>query len=192
MAITSSSILKLKYGDFIVNYHTFKSGDCVSFSYGDIQNKKPIVRIHSSCLFGEAFFSLHCDCRDQLEETLKKIKINGSGVVVYTFSEGRGIGLERKIEAMEVQRVNNLDTVQAFEHLGLKPDLRTYDNEVRALDELKTNKIIKLVSNNPNKINSLNKAGFKISKIIKLKIRLNEYNSKELMTKKEKLGYFID
>ncbi len=192
MSITTKTILKLQYGDFTTCYHETKTGECISLSYGDITKPLPVVRIHSSCLFGESFLSLHCECRNQLEETLKQIKKNGSGVIIYTYAEGRGIGLEKKIKAMEVQRTKNLDTVQAFEFLGLQPDLRTYSTEVTALKELYVNRNIKLVSNNPNKINALNKAGFVIKKIVKLTIKLNEYNSKELITKKTKLGYYID
>lgn len=192
MSIVAKTVLKLKYGDFVTSYHSTEFGECTSFCYGNIIKSLPIVRIHSSCLFGEAFLSLHCDCRDQLEKTLKKIKENGSGVVIYTFAEGRGVGLQKKIEAMETQRSRKMDTVEAFEFLGLKPDLRNYKAEIEALNDLQVNKEIKLVSNNPNKINSLKNAGFVIKKIVKFKIKLNEYNSQELMIKKSRLGYYID
>ncbi len=192
MSIVSSTKLQLKYGEFNVSYHTFSDGDCVSFWLGDLSKPKPIVRIHSACLFGEAFSSLHCDCNDQLKETLKKIKINGAGVVIYSYSEGRGIGLKKKIEAMEIQRTKKLDTVQAFAKLGFKPDLRNYNCEINALNELRVNKTIKLISNNPNKINSLKEAGYIISRNIKIKINLNKFNKQELLIKKTKMGYYID
>ena len=93
---------------------------------------------------------------------------------------------------MEIQRTKKLDTVQAFAKLGLKPDLRGYNCEINALNELRTNKSIKLISNNPNKINSLEKAGYKITENIKIKINLNKYNRQELLIKKTKMGYYID
>ncbi len=192
MVITTRTILDLAPGTFNTFYHRNKSGEAVSFSLGDLKNNVPIVRLHSACLFGEAFHSLHCDCAEQLLKSLKLIKKKGSGVVIYGFQEGRGIGLEKKIQAMGIQRIENLDTVEAFKKLGLSPDLREYDALIEALNDLKINKNIAIVSNNPNKINSLKKAGYKIVDIIKLDVKLNKHIKNERLTKKNKMGYYID
>lgn len=192
MTITNTTILQLKFGEFKTSYHKTPHGEVVSFSLGKTHQTIPVVRIHSACLFGEAFLSKHCDCSEQLLNTLKLIKKHGSGVVVYGFQEGRGIGLDLKIRAMELQRTKHLDTVDAFKQLGLKPDLRDYNAMIDALDDLKIKKEIMVVSNNPEKIDAFIRAGYIIKKIIKLKVRLNKYNKDERLTKKNKLGYYID
>src|SRR6266404_2077417 len=104
MPIRSSTIIQTDFGSFKVSYHEIDAQGYVSFAHGDISRNTPIVRIHSACLFGEAFHSLHCDCNHQLTETMRVIDQHGSGVIVYSYQEGRGIGLEKKIEAMEIER----------------------------------------------------------------------------------------
>jgi 3,4-dihydroxy 2-butanone 4-phosphate synthase/GTP cyclohydrolase II len=192
MVITTSTILKLKTGDFKVSYHVTSHGEILSFSLGDLKNSVPIVRLHSACLFGEAFYSKHCDCYEQLHKSLKIIKKHGSGVVIYGSQEGRGIGMEQKIKAMELQRVENLDTVDAFKKLGFPPDLRKYDSMIQALNDLEINKEIILVSNNPNKERALKDAGFNIKQMINIEIKLTKHNKHERLTKKNKMGYYID
>ncbi len=147
--------------------------------------------MHSSCLFAEVFSYAGCDCKQQLEKTLELIKRNGSGVIVYSYAEGRGLGLEEKIKAMELERTENLDTVEAFSKLGRNADLRVYSAEAEALKDLKMGKRIKLVSNNPNKIKALEEAGFEVERV-KLTVTLNRHNKKELLTKKNKMGHFVD
>ena len=89
MAISHRTILPLKYGDFRISYHVFEEGSCVSVARGDVSVGSPVVRIHSSCLFGESFHALACDCAMQLSSTLQLIYNNGNGVVVYEYAEGR-------------------------------------------------------------------------------------------------------
>ena len=193
MAITAKTLLHLRHGDFTVRYHKTPDGECVSFSLGDIENNVPIVRIHSACLFGEAFFSFHCDCGQQLEKTLSLIKKHKAGVVIYKYDEGRGIGLENKIKSMGIENMNKCTTLDAFTFLGYeKHDYRDYKAEIEALKELNTFKKIQLVSNNPNKIAALKKADFEIIKYLPLKIKLNKYNRSEMLVKKEKLNYYYD
>lgn len=120
MAIVSSTILKTKFGKFKVCYHRTKYGDCVSFPKGNISKGILLLRIHSACLFGEVFNSLHCECEKQLEKTMRLIKKNRRGVIIYSYQEGLGIGLKKKIEAMEIQRLEKCDTVSAFKKLGFK------------------------------------------------------------------------
>ncbi|MDP2860838.1 MAG: GTP cyclohydrolase II RibA [bacterium] len=193
MAITETTVLHLKFADFTTSYHKTKYGDCLSFSLGDVTRDTPIVRIHSACLFGEVFYSLHCDCGQQIKKSLQMIKKHGSGVIVYTYAEGRGIGIENKIKSMETEMRFHLDTVEAFSKLGFeKPDLRDYTREVQALKDLKLSKKVILISNNPQKIQALTDAGYRIKKTVTLKIKLNEYNSRELFVKKHKLNYLLD
>lgn len=191
MPITATTILPFKYGKFEISFHKSDLRNCVSFKLGDVLTKVPIVRVHSSCLFGEAFCSLDCDCRQQLEKTLEKIQEYGHGVVIYTYSEGRGIGLEDKINAIEIERTREIDTVEAFKVLGLKPDLREYKAEMEALKDLGVNNNIKFVSQNPNKIKAIKDAGYIIDQLVELPIDVDSYNVSELQAKKNKLGYLI-
>ena len=193
MSITETTILHLKFADFTTSYHRTKYGDCLSFSLGDITKNTPVIRIHSACLFGEAFHSLHCDCGQQLTKSLQMIKRHGSGVIVYTYAEGRGIEIENKIKSMGAEMRLHIDTVEAFSRIGYdKPDLRDYRREVEALNDLKLSKQIVLISSNPQKIKALTDAGYHIKKTIALKIKLNDYNRGELLVKKRKLNYLLD
>jgi GTP cyclohydrolase II len=162
MAITNSTKLQLEYGEYKVSYHLTGTDEVVSFMYGDMSKKVPLVRLQSACLFGETFLSKHCDCRDQLLNSLKYITENESGVLVYAYQEGRGIGLDRKIQAMELQRTEKLDTVEAFRRLGFPPDLRDYDGMIEALKDLDTPRVISLISNNPVKIEAVKRAVYKL------------------------------
>ncbi len=191
MAITQSTLLPLRCGLFKICYHSFDKGTCISISYGDLQNIVPIVRIHSSCLFGESFHALDCDCADQLDSTLKLIKKNRSGVIVYQYAEGRGIGLENKIKALELQRTQKLNTVEAFALLGFEPDNRKYDIEMTALIDLRINKSIKAASQNPRKLEALQGAGFTITETVHPFVRVTKHNISELLAKKDLLGYNI-
>ncbi len=149
--------------------------------------KQPVlVRIHSKCLTGDTFFSLRCDCRAQLEASLHMISKKG-GVLIYLDQEGRGIGLANKIKAYALQE-NGKDTVEANIALGFAPDLRDYNIAAEILKFLKI-KRIKLITNNPLKIDSLNGHGIKITERIPLKIKANRFNKKYLETKKKRMGH---
>lgn len=191
MSITESTLIPLEHGDFTIAYHKYADRHCVSVSYGDLKNKIPIVRIHSSCLFSEAFQGMVCDCAAQLTSTLKLIKKNKSGVVVYQFKEGRGIGLETKIKALELQRKKKINTVEAFKILGFAPDLREYSAEIAALKDLKINKSIKLASQNPRKALALLEAGFTLKGQVHPAIKVTRHNVHELLAKRDVLGYNI-
>jgi GTP cyclohydrolase II len=192
MSIEASTTLTTEYGDFRVRYHENKNGECVSFSQGDLSEDTPIIRLHSACLFGEAFHSQHCDCYQQLTETMELIRQNICGAIVYSPSqEGRGIGLKQKIRAMEIQRTEDCDTVEVFAKLGLgKNDYRTYDAEIDALAELKTALTIRTFSGNPEKISALQDAGYTIAEQLKISGKnLSAFALKEIETKKYKMGY---
>jgi len=148
-----------------------------------------LVRMHSECLTGDVFHSLRCDCNDQLNYALDLIEQNGSGALVYMRQEGRGIGLENKIKAYKLQD-EGLDTVEANEQLGFKPDLRDYGIGAQILLDLGIKKI-KLLTNNPKKVIGLKGYGLEIVERIPIEIPPNEKNAKYLKTKRDKLGHLI-
>jgi 3,4-dihydroxy 2-butanone 4-phosphate synthase / GTP cyclohydrolase II len=159
-------------------------GDPATFGDQEI-----LVRVHSECLTGDALGSLRCDCRGQLQSALKMIEYTGCGVVVYLRQEGRGIGLLNKIKAYALQDTG-LDTVEANERLGFAPDLRTYGVGAQILHDLGIQKM-RLITNNPRKISGLKGFGIEVSGRMPLLIETNEFNSRYLETKAEKLGHLL-
>src|SRR3954452_25017919 len=131
--------------------------EAVVLTMGDIYTPPPLVRIHSQCLTGDVFHSLRCDCRAQLELALYMVGEEGRGIIIYEHQEGRGIGLMNKLRAYELQD-GGADTVEANEQLGFKADLRIYEMPGAILKQMGVNKV-RLLSNNPEKIQALEKAG---------------------------------
>jgi GTP cyclohydrolase II len=154
-----------------------------------IINKPVLSRIHSQCLTGESLFSLRCDCRFQLTESLKKIAKNGTGVVFYLQQEGRNIGLLNKIRAYKLQD-KGLDTVEANRDLGFEDDPRDYKIVTAMAKHLGIN-AINLMTNNPYKIKSLEENGLTVNKRIPIKSKATEYNKDYLKTKAKKLGHLL-
>tara|TARA_Y100001970_G_scaffold293138_2_gene438040 strand:- start:9509 stop:11230 length:1722 start_codon:yes stop_codon:yes gene_type:complete len=153
--------------------------------------KEPVlVRMHSECLTGDAFGSLRCDCRPQLQAALARIEEEGEGVVVYLRQEGRGIGLINKIKAYSLQD-GGLDTVEANEKLGFAPDLRNYGVGAQILTDLGIRRL-KLLTNNPRKIAGLGGYGIKVEKRVPLVICPSDYNSAYLNVKRDKLGHLFE
>jgi GTP cyclohydrolase II len=148
------------------------------------------VRLHSECLTGDALGSLRCDCRDQLEGALRMIGQMEEGIVLYLRQEGRGIGLTNKIRAYELQDTG-LDTVQANEALGFRDDERDYSIAAHMLDSLRI-KSVRLITNNPRKIDGLRAYGIHITGRIPLVIPPNPYNAFYLQTKAVKSGHLMD
>jgi len=156
---------------------------------GDL--KEPVlVRMHSECLTGDAFGSLRCDCRPQLEAALARIEQEGEGVVVYLRQEGRGIGLINKLKAYSLQD-GGLDTVEANEKLGFPADLRNYGVGAQILTDLGIHRL-KLLTNNPRKIAGLGGYGLKVETRVPLVICPGDHNAAYLAVKREKLGHLID
>ena len=160
-------------------------------SIGDIKNSKNVlVRVHSECMTGDVFQSKHCDCGEQLNQSLRLISERGCGVLLYMRQEGRGIGLANKIKAYKLQE-KGLDTVEANHQLGFKSDLREYGIGAQILKDLGL-KEIEVLTNNPKKLVGLEGYGLKIIKRVPIEIKPNSINIKYLKTKKGKMGHLIN
>lgn len=156
---------------------------------GDLEGPPPLVRIHSQCLTGDVFHSLRCDCRAQLELALQMIGSEGRGMIVYEHQEGRGIGLMNKLRAYELQD-HGADTVEANERLGFKADLRDYSMPAAILRHFKLREI-RLMSNNPDKVRAVERAGIAVAELVPCKIEPGATFEEYLKTKKEKLGHLL-
>ena len=157
---------------------------------GDIHRSPPLVRIHSQCTTGEVFHSLRCDCHDQLHSALYALADEGAGVLIYEQQEGRGIGLMEKLRAYELQD-QGLDTVEANLHLGHAVDLRDYALAVEVLHLLRIS-AIRLISNNPDKLNAVLSSGIEIVERVNADVQGNPHFARYLATKREKLGHLSD
>ena len=187
-----TSKLPTHMGEFTVHAFTdeSESKDHLAICMGDLLTDEPVLsRIHSQCITGESFFSMRCDCRFQLTESLKQIAKNGRGVIFYLQQEGRGIGLSNKIKAYSLQD-KGLDTVEANHQLGFKDDERTYENIAGMIKYLAIKKL-DLMTNNPKKIRVLKDMGIEVNQRIPLFSDTNKYNEKYISTKKSKLGHLI-
>ncbi|MFC1768530.1 GTP cyclohydrolase II [Nanoarchaeota archaeon] len=186
---SAEALLPTEFGIFkVIVYSSGDNLEHAAIINGDLLKKPILVRLHSECLTGDVFHSKRCDCHDQLINSIKKISQEG-GVVIYLRQEGRGIGLLNKIKAYSLQD-NGLDTVDANIHLGFKADERDYEIAALILKDLKINEI-KLLTNNPDKINDLENHGIIVKERIKLILEPNDTNKKYLETKKNKLGHLI-
>ena len=181
-----------KFGDFdlIVYQDTIHHDTHLALVKGQVSAEQPIlVRMHSQCLTGDIFGSLRCDCGAQLEQALARIEAAGEGVVVYLRQEGRGIGLKKKLEAYKLQD-EGLDTVEANERLGFKPDLREYGIGAQILKDLGVRQL-RLLTNNPRKIVGLDGYGLELVAREPIETPAHDRNAQYLATKRDKLGHLI-
>jgi len=150
----------------------------------------PLVRVHSQCLTGDVLASERCDCRAQLEFSLKKIAAADAGVLLYLPQEGRGIGLMNKLRAYELQD-GGMDTVEANETLGFAADARDYDFSARILKKLGARNI-RLLSNNPEKVRQLESGGIRVVERVPCQPRVSKVSRGYLRTKKRKMGHLLE
>ena len=146
-----------------------------------------LVRVHSECLTGDVFGSMRCDCGQQIQAAMAMISEAGRGALVYLRQEGRGIGLENKVKAYELQD-GGLDTVEANIALGLPVDRRDYGTGAQILRDIGLSKI-RILTNNPKKTRRLEVYGLEITEQIPLELPPNDVNRRYLETKKRKLGH---
>jgi 3,4-dihydroxy 2-butanone 4-phosphate synthase / GTP cyclohydrolase II len=185
--------LPTRYGDFTLHLYEdqLNKEHHLAIVHGDVAGKKDIlVRVHSSCFTGDTLGSLRCDCGEQLHKALERVSQEGRGVVLYMHQEGRGIGLENKLKAYALQE-RGMDTVEANEALGFKPDLRHYGIGAQILVDLGLS-TIRLMTNNPRKIVGIDGYGLKVTRRVPLEIPANNTNRGYLKTKKEKLGHLLE
>ena len=193
VSFIAESQLPTPYGEFIM--HGFEEGgtgkEHLALTMGDVSNGEPVLaRVHSECLTGDALFSVRCDCGAQLQTALKKISDEGRGVLLYLRQEGRGIGLLNKVRAYHLQD-QGLDTVQANEELGFAADMRKYDMCKTMLGHLGISSL-KLMTNNPRKVESLTKLGINIIERVPHQTGQNPHNERYLATKVWKLGHMYN
>ena len=191
--MVAHAALPTRYGRFTI--YGFKGNgpkeEAVALVRGQLNGKNaPLVRVHSQCLTGDVLNSLRCDCRAQLELSLKKIGKAPAGILLYLPQEGRGIGLMNKLRAYELQD-GGMDTVEANETLGFAADARDYVFSAQILKKLGATKI-RLLSNNPEKVRQLESAGIRVVERVPCQPRISRVSRAYLKTKKRKMGHLLE
>ena len=184
--------LPTRYGEFhVIAYESMLDGrEHLAITRGNPSGKPSVlVRMHSECMTGDVFGSMRCDCGEQLVAAMRQIDAEGQGAVVYLRQEGRGIGLGNKVKAYQLQD-EGLDTVEANEKLGFRPDLRDYGIGAQILLDLKLHSI-RLLTNNPRKIVGLDGYDIEITGTETLQVEPNQHNERYLETKRSKLGHTL-
>jgi len=184
--------LPTRFGNFkIIPFRQVSNGvEHIALIKGEWQHDEPIlVRVHSSCMTGDIFGSMRCECGDQLEYAMKQIESEGKGVIVYMMQEGRGIGLMNKIAAYKLQD-EGLDTVEANIHLGFDADERDYGVGAQILRNLGVTNM-RLLTNNPVKRVGLEAYDLNVVETINIEIQPNEFNQQYLKTKRDRMGHFL-
>ncbi len=189
----ASVALPTEYGEFRAIAYSNAVDDNIHLALvkGELKPEdKVLVRVHSECLTGDVFGSRRCDCGWQLHAAMRMIEKEGKGVILYMRQEGRGIGLEAKLKAYELQE-KGLDTVEANLKLGFKPDLRDYGIGAQILVNLGVRNM-RLMTNNPKKIVGLEGYGLTVVERVPIQMKPHEKNVVYLQTKKKKLGHMLD
>lgn len=186
----ASAKLPTLWGQFTI--HGFADSDTgkehVALSFGEIDPTRSVLcRVHSECLTGDCLFSLRCDCGPQLHAAMERVAAEGSGLILYLRQEGRGIGLLNKIRAYALQD-SGADTVEANVQLGFEPDGRAYDL-CKPMFDLFDVKTLRLMTNNPRKVEALQSLGFDVEQIVPIHTESNPHNESYLAAKIAKLGH---
>lgn len=188
----AEATIPTEFGDWriIAFANDVDQGEHIALVKGEVGDGKDVlVRMHSECLTGDVFHSMRCDCGDQLKTAMRIISEEGQGVIVYLRQEGRGIGLVHKLKAYALQD-DGLDTVQANEALGFRPDLRDYGIGAQILIDLGLSSI-RILTNNPKKIVGLEGYGLEVTEQVPLRIPPNVHNERYLSAKRDKLGHLL-
>jgi GTP cyclohydrolase II len=191
--VVAHADLPTRYGRFTIYGFEGRGPqeEAVTLVRGNVKGKvAPLVRVHSQCLTGDVLTSMRCDCRAQLELSLKKIGQVPSGILVYLPQEGRGIGLMNKLRAYELQD-SGMDTVEANESLGFAADVRDYEFSAQILKKLGAMRI-RLLSNNPEKVRQLEKSGIHVVERVPCQPRVSKISRGYLKTKKRKMGHLLE
>jgi 3,4-dihydroxy 2-butanone 4-phosphate synthase / GTP cyclohydrolase II len=185
-------VLPTKFGDFKMAAFSdeIEKKEYIAVFKGDLQGKEEVlVRLHSECLTGDVFGSKRCDCGEQLQKSLESINEKGEGLLIYLRQEGRGIGIYNKLKAYNLQDQGH-DTVEANHLLGFKDDLRDFAVAAQIIKDFGI-KSINILTNNPKKIESLEKYGVDVKKRIDSETEPTTENKKYLETKRDKMGHYI-
>jgi GTP cyclohydrolase II len=195
LRMAAEALLPSEFGNFrvfafeAINSQGIKD-EAVALTLGDLQSADcPLFRIHSQCLTGDVFHSLRCDCRAQLELAMRRVAEEGAGLIVYELKEGRGIGIVNKIRAYALQDAG-ADTVEANLALGLEVDLRNYELPAAIVNWFGL-KQVRLLSNNPDKVQALERAGIRVERV-PAETLVTPSAAGYLRVKKEKLGHLIE
>jgi GTP cyclohydrolase II len=186
----ASASLPTHWGQFTIHGFEEKGTgkEHVALTFGDISGDEPVLcRIHSECLTGDCLFSLRCDCGPQLQAAMENITTEGRGIILYLRQEGRGIGLLNKIKAYALQD-SGADTVEANVQLGFEPDSREYQICKPMFDHFNISSL-KLMTNNPRKIDALKEMGKEVLEIVPIHTEANPHNERYLAAKVDKLGH---
>lgn len=192
LKMTNPVKLPSDYGEFTaIGFVDPEDGkEHIALTKGDISGENILTRIHSECLTGDVLGSKRCDCGNQLHKALRAIEKNGSGVLLYMRQEGRGIGLFNKLKAYELQE-NGFDTVDANRELGFPDDMRDYKVAAEILKKLGV-KSVRLMTNNPDKVDQVEKYGIEVSEREPLEIKSNEIDEYYLKTKVYRMGHKLN
>jgi 3,4-dihydroxy 2-butanone 4-phosphate synthase/GTP cyclohydrolase II len=189
----AEAALPTELGSFrIAGFRSKATGEeFIALVKGQLNASTPsLVRIHSQCLTGDVFHSIKCDCGRQLKYAMERIEEEGHGVIIYQQQEGRGIGIINKIRAYALQDAG-LDTVEANISLGFGADMRQYESCAEIIKLLGLTRV-RVMSNNPDKIEALAQAGVEVVERVAMEIEPHEKSLDYLKTKKEKLGHMLE